>query len=219
MLPCSSSSTSEQRVSDSNIASPNPVPQSIPHASVSSLVADHEQPPILDTPVEETHHTSAIPNSNSTHQMPVPDSANVTTPVISAAALASLDSNHIPMLDSSITHKELVPENSSFTNQGPISLIAQEPYHEEISTTTTTITSNLTSSSQLSTTNNGAIVSQEQKQRSNTFFSKLEHKFSDVVFLPNNGIPTDQFLKACEDTLPFFSKYLHYLELQNSIET
>ena len=73
-------------------------------------------------------------------------------------------------------------------------------------TTTTTTTNNLTSSSQVPTTNNGVTIPQEQKQRSSTFFSKLEHKFSDVVFLPNNGIPTNQFLKACEDTLPFFSK-------------
>ena len=188
----------------------------MPHPSVSSLVSD--QPPPLDTPTEplpETHstfHTPAIPDSNSTQQAPIPDSANVSTPVL-LTAQASLDSNvksHIPILDSSITHHEQVADNSSFTDQGLTSLIAQEPFHEEVITTSTatTTTNTVTSSSQVSTTNGGtAAMPQKQRQRSSTFFSKLDHKFSDVSFLPNNGIPTDLFLKACEDTLPFFSKY------------
>ena len=184
--------------------------------SVSSLVSD--QPPPLDTPTEplpETHstfHTPAIPDSNSTQQTPIPDSADVSTPVL-LTAQASLDSNvksHIPILDSSITCHEQVADNSSFTDQGLTSLIAQEPFHEEMITTSTAIntTNTASSSSQASTTttDGGTAMPQKQRQHSSTFFSKLDHKFSDVVFLPNNGIPTDLFLKACEDTLPFFSK-------------
>ena len=186
----------------------------MPHASVSSLVSD--QPPPLDTPVEplpEARSTFHTPDSNSTHQTPVTDSTLVTTP-ITVTAQMSLDSNvksRIPMLDSSITHQEQVEDNSSFTDQALTSLIAQEPFHEEVVTTNATITTttdSLTSSSQASTTNGETAVPQKQRQHSSTFFSKLEHKFSDVLFLPNNGIPTDQFLKACEDTLPFFSKFV-----------
>ena len=205
------SSTSEQPVADSSVVTPNSVPQSMPHPSVSSLVSD--QPPPLDTPTEplpETHSTF-------TQQTPIPDSTNVSTPVI-LTAQASLDSDvkyHMPILDSSITHHEQVADNSSFTDQGLTSLIAQEPFHEEVITTsTTTVTTNtVIGSSQSSTTNGGTAMPQKQKQHSSTFFSKLEHKFSDVVFLPNNGIPTELFLKACEDTLPFFSKYFTLLSI------
>ena len=213
-MPCSSS-TSEQV--DSSVVSPNPIPRSMPHPSVSSLVS--EQPPTLDTSVEavpETHstfHSPASPDSDSAHQTPVPDSATITTPV-TFTPQASLDStvkSHLPILDSSIAHHEQVAENSSSTDQSLTSLIAQEPYHEEVIAATTTsgvtaTTNSLTSSSQLSTTNAGSTMPQKQRQHSSTFFSKLEHKFSDVVFLPNDGIPTNEFLKACEDTLPFFSK-------------
>lgn len=189
----------------------------MPHPSVSSLVS--EQPPPLDTPVEPIPKTQSVfhtSESNSTHQTPVPDSATVTTPVtfIAQAPLNSNVKSHTPILDSSTAHQEQVPDNPSFTNQGPASLIAQEPLHEEVTstnttTTTTTTAHNLTTSLQASTTNGEATMpsSQQHKQRDSTFFSKLEHKFSDVAFLPNDGIPTDQFLKACEDTLPFFSEY------------
>ena len=212
IIACSGGSASEQPAADSSVATPNSVPQSMPHASVSSLVSD--QPPPLNTPVEplpETRSTFHTPDSNSTHQTSVTDSIIVTTPV-TVTPQTSLNSNvksRIPMLDSSITHQEQVADNSSFTDQTLNSLVAQEPFHEEVVTTNTTITTttdNVTNSSQVSTTNGEATVPQKQMQHSSTFFSKLEHKFSDVAFLPDNGIPTDQFLKACEDTLPFFSK-------------
>ena len=209
MISCSGGSASEQPAADSSVATPNSVPQSIPHASVSSLVSD--QPPPLDTPVEplpEIRSTFHTPDSNSTqHQTPITDSTTVTTP-ITLTAQTSLDSNvksRIPMLDSSITHHEQVVDDSSFTDQALTSLIAQEPYHEEVVTTNATVTTDsLTGSSQAS--NGDTAVPQKHRQHSDTFFSKLEHKFSEVEFLPNNGIPTNQFLKACEDTLPFFSK-------------
>ena len=68
------------------------------------------------------------------------------------------------MLDSSITHQEQVADNSSFTDQTLNSLIAQEPFHEEVVTTNTTITTttdSVTTSSQASTTNGGAAVPQK----------------------------------------------------------
>ena len=118
------------------------------------------------------------------------------------------------MLDSSVAHQEQVPDHSSFTNQEPTSLLAQEPtslisqepFHED--TSTAADDNDFATTSLVTTTDGKATTPQEQKQHSSTFFSKLEHKFSDVEFLPNNGIPTDQFLKACEETLPFFSKCL-----------
>ena len=208
----SDGSTSEQPVADSSVTTPNSAPQSMPHvapdsiqrsmphASLSSLVS--EQPPPLDRPVEPTHHT------------PVIDSATVLTPV-TVSAMTSLNASvkpHIPMLDSSVTHHEQVADNSSCTDQGPTSLIAQESFHEEINTNTSTVTttSNTVTSSAQTSTNVTIDLPHKQRKHSNTFFSQLEHKFSDVLFLPNNGIPTDQFLKACEDTLPFFSKLLQY---------
>ena len=180
----------------------------MPHASLSSLVSD--QPPPLDRPVEllpETSSTFDAPDSNSTHHTPAIDSAMVPTPV-TVTALTSLNTSvepQIPMLDSSITHHEQVADDSSCTDQGPTSLIAQELFHEEIITTTSTVTttSNIVTSSALTSTDVAPV-------HCNTFFSKLEHKFSDVLFLPNDGIPTNQFLKACEDTLPFFSKLLQF---------
>ena len=58
-----SKSTSEQpAVADSSAATPNSVPQFMPHPSVSSLVSD--QPPPLNTPTEplpETYSTFHIP--------------------------------------------------------------------------------------------------------------------------------------------------------------
>ena len=162
----------------------------MPCASLSSLVSD--QPPPLDRAVEplsETSSTFDAPDSNSTHHTSVIDSAMVPTPV-TVTALTSLNPSikpHIPMLDSSITHHEQVADDSSCTDQGPTHLKAQESFHEEIITTTSTVTtsSNTVTSLALTFTNVTTVLPHQQRQHCNTFFSKLDNKFSDVLFLPN----------------------------------
>ena len=185
----SDGSTSEQPAADSSVtipnsapqsmphATPDSIPQSMPHASLFSLVS--EQPPPLDRPVEplpESSSTFDAPDSNSIHHTPVIDSATVPTPV-TVTAMTSLNASvkpHIPMLDSSITHHEQVADDSSYTDQGPTSLIAQESFHEEINTTTSTVTttSNTVTSSALTSTNVTTDIPHKQRQHSNTFFFK-----------------------------------------------
>ena len=107
-MSCIGGSTSEQPVADSNVTSPNSVPphgtpdllpQSMPHASLSNLVS--EQPPPLNRPVEplpETSSTFDAPDSNFIPHTLVIDSATDPTPV-TVTAMASLNASvkpHIP---------------------------------------------------------------------------------------------------------------------------
>ena len=189
-------------MSDSTVASPVLTPHSTNHKSLLDSSFVSEQPPVRDTPshlIPETHsafHTPSLTGSSSTHllvfgsvsQNSVPDSNSKTQNPIS-----------------NLSHQAETP-NSNSADQGLASLVAQEPYHPD-----STASSDNQMDSQVTTTDTNSVPHQKQQQpqqRSITFFSKLPHKFTDVLFLADNGIPTDQFLKACEDTLPFFSKYL-----------
>ena len=51
-----------------------------------------------------------------------------------------------------------------------------------------------------------AIVTQRSLQ---TFFSKSQKKFEDILLVENNQIPTVDFLECCRAVIPFFGKF-HY---------
>ena len=187
-------------VSDSTVTSPVLMPHSTNHDSLLDSSFVSEQPPEGDTPshlIPETHsvfHTPSFSGSSSTH----PSSVNQNSVLDSTSKILNSDSN--------FSHQAETPSSSS-ADQGLASLVAQEPYHPD-----STTSSNSQTNSQVTTEDMNSAPHQKQQQqpqqRTSTFFSKLPHKFSEVLFLADSGIPTDQFLKACEDTLPFFSKYL-----------
>jgi len=190
-------------MSDSTVASPILTPHSTNHNSLLDSGFVSEQPPVGDTPshlIPETHsafQTPSLTGSNSTHLL-------VSGSVVSENSVPDSNSKTQNPV-SNFSHQAATP-NSNSAGKGLASLVAQEPYHPD-----STASSKNQMDSQITTTDTNSVPHQKQQQsqqRSSTFFSKLPHKFTDVLFLADNGIPTDQFLKACEDTLPFFSKYL-----------
>ena len=197
MCVCSSSQVTKS-ISDSTVTSPVITPQSTSHDLLLDSSFVSEQPPVGDTPshvIPETHsafHTPSLSGSSSTHLL-VSSSVNQDSIPDSIPKTQNADSNFAP---------ETQTLNSSSADQGLASLVAQEPYYPESSSS---------NSVQTNTKDTNCAPHQKQQQqnqpRSDTFFSKLPHKFTDVLLLADNGIPTDQFLKACEDTLPFFSKH------------
>jgi len=186
-------------MSDSTITPPVLMPHSTNHNSVLDSGFASEQPPVGDTPshlIPETYsafNTPSLSGSSSTHLL-VSNSVNE----------SSVPDYSLKVQNPVSNHKET--PNSSSADQGLASLVAQEPYYPD-----SIASSDKQINSQVTTKDTNSVPHQkyeQPQQRSNTFFSDLPHKFTDVLFLADNGIPTDQFLKACEDTLPFFSKYI-----------
>lgn len=55
-----------------------------------------------------------------------------------------------------------------------------------------------------------AAKSADVGRRHETFFSSLPAKFENLELEAMDGIPTEQFLKCCQDLLPFFGEHSHY---------